>query len=388
VCGAWADTLYPVYTVTTEGDGIATNLLEECTVQVVDAEGATPREVAYADLDKSAGNFHGTFVINAASYLMGSVTMTNFTGEIRIQSGALIVDAVGWLGVAVSSQAPKVYVADGASLVPTCPVVRGGKIYRDVYGGGSLASVGQATDSSTGLATVTIETGAVVGDDFCVANGFGGNVFGSGRGMVKLATGPDYSQMAYVNNTEVIIKGHAMGNVYGGGNAGHVRHNTHVQILDGALVGTTYEGNVYYGNVFGAGKGTSRSGDYSATAGAVLGSVVVDMLGGTVLNDVYGGAALANSNIGNATNYGTASEAISSTSTNTTTVNLVGGTINNAYGGGQGDDATAAIAYGDASVLLNGSTATGAANTCKVKGYIFGGNNINGTPKGHALVHI
>ena len=27
---AFADTLYPVYTVTTDGDGIATNLLEEC----------------------------------------------------------------------------------------------------------------------------------------------------------------------------------------------------------------------------------------------------------------------------------------------------------------------------------------------------------------------
>ena len=133
VCGARAETLYPVYTVTTEGDGIATNLLEECMVQVVDAEGATLREVAYADLDKSVGNFHGTFVINAASYLMGSVTMTNFTGEIRIQSGALIVDAVGWLGVAVSSQAPKVYVADGASLVPTCPVTRGGKIYNELH---------------------------------------------------------------------------------------------------------------------------------------------------------------------------------------------------------------------------------------------------------------
>ena len=130
---AFADTLYPVYTVTTEGDGIATNLLEECMVQIVDSEGATPREVAYADIDKSAGNFHGTFVIEAASYLMGSVTMTNFTGEIRIRSGALIVNAVGWLGVAVRAQAPKLYVEDGASLVPTCPVTRGGKIYNELH---------------------------------------------------------------------------------------------------------------------------------------------------------------------------------------------------------------------------------------------------------------
>jgi len=35
--------------------------------------------------------------------------------------------------VADSSQAPKVYVADGASLVPTCPVTRGGKIYNELH---------------------------------------------------------------------------------------------------------------------------------------------------------------------------------------------------------------------------------------------------------------
>ena len=309
-------------------------------------------------------------------------------GEIGYKVPSLFLGNVYGGGRGVDLYNGAVSVSAGRTEGNTNVTVSGGKIYRDIYGGGSLASVGQAADSNTGLATVTIQTGAVVGDDFCVANGFGGNVFGSGRGMVKLATGPDYSQMAYVNRTEVIVKGHVMGNVYGGGNAGHVRNNTHVQIRDGSLVGTNYGGNVYYGNVFGAGKGTSKTGNYSATAGAVLGNVVVDMLGGTVLNDVYGGAALANSNIGNATDYGTASEAISSTSTNTTTVNLVGGTITNAYGGGQGDSETAAIVYGDASVLLNGSTAEGATNNCVVKGNIFGCNNINGTPKGHALVHV
>ena len=309
-------------------------------------------------------------------------------GEVGYKVPSLFLGNVYGGGRGVDLYNGAVSVTAGRTEGNSNVTVSGGKIYRDIYGGGSLASVGQAADNSTGLATVTIETGGTIGDDFCVANGFGGNVFGSGRGMVKKATGPDYSQMAYVNKTEVIVKGHVMGNVYGGGNAGHVRNNTHVQILNGALVGTNYGGNVYYGNVFGAGKGTSKSGDYSATAGAVLGSVVVDMLGGTVLNDVYGGAALANSNIGNATNYGTASEAISSTSTNTTTVNLVSGILKNAYGGGQGDDETAAIVYGDASVLLNGSTASGAANNCKVRGNIFGGNNINGTPKGHALVHV
>lgn len=128
-----AETLYPVYTVTTSGNAIVTNQLEECDVSIVDSEGAEPRTVPFSELDKSAGVFSGTFVIDAASYLMGSVAMTNFTGEIRIRRGALIVDAVGWLGVANKNDAPKLYVENGASLVPTCPVVRGCKIYNELH---------------------------------------------------------------------------------------------------------------------------------------------------------------------------------------------------------------------------------------------------------------
>ena len=128
-----ADTLYPVYTVVSESDGVSTNYLEQCSVQVVDSADAAARTVAYADIDKSAGNFSGTFVVEADGYLMGSVTMTNFTGEIRLKSGVLIVDAVGWLGVADSANAPKLYVESGASLMPTCPVRGGGKLYNEMH---------------------------------------------------------------------------------------------------------------------------------------------------------------------------------------------------------------------------------------------------------------
>ena len=133
-----ADTLYPIYTVTsTTGGGVATNDLESSLVQIVDSEGATPREVAYADIDKSAGNFSGTFVFDADSYLMGSETMVNFTGEIYIRRGVLIVDAAGWLGVTNRTDAPKLYVESGASLMPTSPVVRGGKIFNEMHLAGS-----------------------------------------------------------------------------------------------------------------------------------------------------------------------------------------------------------------------------------------------------------
>jgi len=111
-----------------------------------------------------------------------------------------------------------------------------------------------------------------------------------------------------------------------------------------------------------------------------------------VLRDLYGGSALANTNIGNATNYGTSSEAISSTSTYTTTLNLHGGIVgHNVYGGGLGRKAAtgvapvAALVYGDVMVKLNETTAT---DNCIVKGNIFGCNNYNGMPKGIPTVHV
>ena len=167
-----ADTLYPVYTVSsTTGGGVATNYLESSLVQIVDSDGATPREVAYADIDKSAGNFSGTFVIEADSYMMGSVTMTNFTGEIRLKSGVLIVDAVGWLGVADAAQAPKLYVESGATLMPTCPVTRGGKIYNEMYlagdgynGLGALCCSYRAAHSDFGIYNhIYLEDDATIG---------------------------------------------------------------------------------------------------------------------------------------------------------------------------------------------------------------------------------
>jgi autotransporter-associated beta strand protein len=174
LCGVWgivvgvfcvsavgAETLYPVYTVTsTTGGGVATNYLESSMVQIVDAEDATPRAVAYADIDKSAGNFSGTFVFDADSYLMGSATMINFTGEIYIRSGVLIVDAAGWLGVTNRTDAPKLYVESGATLMPTCPVVRGGKIYNELH---------LAGDGYNGLGALCCNYRAVH-NDYCFYN--------------------------------------------------------------------------------------------------------------------------------------------------------------------------------------------------------------------------
>ena len=192
-----------------------------------------------------------------------------------------------------------------------------------------------------------------------------------------------------------------------------------------------------HGNVYGGGN-----------LADVGGSVTVNMSAGTVEKDVYGGGALANTNINNATSYnGTGTETISSTSVNTTTVRLTGGTIKgDAYGGGLGrigveakaavnyteeeattynsehnlnlgDDgyvttetiktpavaavtAVAALVYGDVSVTLgttdDDATATafnishydGTHSDVVKSGRVFGCNNLNGYPLGNVKVTV
>ena len=126
-----AEDPYPRYVV--KGTGVATNELEALDVEVTASEGAAAETKAFAELDKAAGHFTGTFVFDTTNVVVGTTQMTNFTGVIRIKSGALVVDVVGCLGPASSSTAPALYIENGASLVPTCAVVRGCKIYNELH---------------------------------------------------------------------------------------------------------------------------------------------------------------------------------------------------------------------------------------------------------------
>ncbi len=184
------------------------------------------------------------------------------------------------------------------------------------------------------------------------------------------------------------------GGVYGGGDASAALGDTEVNI---DASGQQAEGYNTY-NVFGGGNKADVSG-----------SVVVNMKRGIVDHDVYGGGALANTNIGNVTaGYGTANETIPYTTTKTTTVNLQGGTINgDAYGGGLGRkaatgvDAVEATVYGDITVNLGDADASVAATAFNISNYtqegytsvvksgrLFGANNLNGSPKGDVTVNI
>ena len=271
-----------------------------------------------------------------------------------------------------------------------------GRVTHNVYGGGSLASVGHMDDDNSGTATVNINGGIVGYADadglitidyttgtyyydgaaadysnstqktavqtfYKYAGNNEGNVYGSGRGHAG-ATSDQYVKMAFVKNTYVTIGGSAQvrGSVFGGGENGHVRQHTNVTVAGTAQVGvplmsivdwgddtwamaddgyidhftlTTNGGDaksskyyyqheglgsgihlhehwvgdngegptIYRGNVYGGGRGvTPLDGtgaidqhDYSATAGRVYGNATVNINGGRVYHDVFGGGSLA-----------------------------------------------------------------------------------------------
>ena len=251
----------------------------------------------------------------------------------------------------------------------TTVTISGGHVVRNVYGAGAMGSVGTASDANSGKTTVTVSGGRI---GYNGNSNNDGNIFGAARGDLA-ATGDNLAQ---VRETEVNIR-------YATTPAADNQGKTEQLIA---------------GSVFGGGE-----------AGKVKGSVAVNMTGGLVLKDVYGGGALAHTQTSNwdasANNNdgGWANETLKS-ALYTTTVRLTGGTIlGEAYGGALGqkngvNGATSDIAayvYGDVLLDLNGTTSsgeTGAAidNTATgcVVGQVFGCNNINGSPKGDVMVHV
>ncbi len=239
--------------------------------------------------------------------------------------------------------------------------IAGGQVVHNVYGAGAMGSVGGGADANSGKTTINI-TGGRIGYDG-VDNG---HVFGAARGDYGVSTAA--SGLANVRETEVNI---SYTTTPAADNA-----DKNVQLIAGT--------------VFGGGE-----------AGTVKGSVAVNMTGGLILKDVYGGGALADTQTSNwdATaneNAGGWADAENKSTLHTTTVRLTGGRVGEeVFGGGLGEEGKPAYVWGDVLVDLNGTTTSGTtgspidadAKGCVV-GQIFGCNNVNGTPKGDVMVHV
>ena len=216
--------------------------------------------------------------------------------------------------------------------------INGGTVKRNVYGGGNLGSVGKGNyaggtdDYSTtgygelpaldngnetalwtntlfmgsGKATVIVNAGTIGESGVSFDDLPTGNVFGSSRGKAALDLGQRYPRykfvpdfyLGYTNETSVTIGDNESnnlptiyGSVYGGGQDGHVRRDAKVTINKGTI----------HHDVFGAGSGIGTYTDIydnnvekcNSTSGSVTCATQVDVIGGTINGNVYGGGALA-----------------------------------------------------------------------------------------------
>ena len=231
--------------------------------------------------------------------------------------------------------------------------IAGGQVVHNVYGAGAMGSVGGGAEAKSGKTTINV-TGGRIGYDG-VDNG---HVFGAARGEYGVSTAA--SGLANVRETEVNI------------------NYTTTPTADNE--GKTAQ--LIAGSVFGGGE-----------AGTVKESVAVNMTGGLVLKDVYGGGALADTQTSNwdATaneNAGGWADADKKSALHTTTVRLTGGRVGEeVYGGGLGETGKPAYVWGDVKVELNKGIAITGVKGCVVN-QIFGCNNLNGTPEGNVEVHV
>ena len=174
--------------------------------------------------------------------------------------------------------------AAGSVTLNTNVTVNGGTIHRNVYGGGSNATVGPpptTTGYNPGLSKNTVSiNGGTIGEELTDGTLYGGDIFGASRGARDLLATNNINILANSSSTEVSINSGALviGDVHGGGELGQVKLNTLVNVTGG-----TTEGSVY-----GGGKGDLSD----EKAALVMGNATVDMTGGLVERSVYGGGEL------------------------------------------------------------------------------------------------
>ena len=267
----------------------------------------------------------------------------------------------------------------------------GPTIYGSIYGGAQDGHVRNSTE-------VKMFKGSVAGQTSDTA-GRSGHVFGAGSGIGKYTDPSDSknkinsSSGSVTCTTLVELNGGSIaGNIYGGGamasvgppkigdkNEQHAPSDGHKSI---SKTQVDVKGGSVGGSVYGASRGPSNAfyesqfssiQTYDKTKFATDIWSDVSIAGGTISNNVYGGGE-----------GGIVKES--------TMVSLTGGSIaHNAYGGGQGTKYIESDILGNTTVELNnnnnGGEADGSKKGCSVD-KVFGCNDLNGTPKGHVLVHV
>lgn len=266
---------------------------------------------------------------------------------------------------------------------------------QSVYGGANDADV-------TGDITLNI-TGGRITNALFGGNNNGHDVYGDITININWDNQNGANDKKYLND------------VFGGGNRAGVDGNTSITLLNGTVSNDIYGGgnradvtgstSVFLENgtvsndVFGGGKQGNVRGDVTVNISKPNNTGTV-----SVGRDVYGGGALANTNMANLTGYDQDDNELINLGTGSkkTIVNLYpGATIgHDVYGGGRGQGKTSeqpsgapvpATVYGDVTVSQYGAILIADYDPTygvATSGRIFGCNNVYGSPRGHAKVYV
>ena len=220
-------------------------------------------------------------------------------------------------------------------------------VNKSVYGGGNFGATGVSSTSNTSESKITIIGGTIKDSVYG-----GGNSNGSGNSS-KTST-----------ITIEMTGGKVEGSVYGGSNVkGTVYGSTSVNIK-GGTVST---------NVYGGGKGgytdSNNPGTFVTRAVSVVVGDSSSSVAPTITGSVYGGSAFGTVNGESNTN---------TVSSYNTTVTVNKGTIGNVFGGGQGDSTFTPYVEGNVTVTINNGNITN----------VYGGNDMAGTPNGTVTVTL
>ena len=310
---------------------------------------------------------------------------------------------------------------------PVTVTVTGGKA-TDVFGCNNLNGAPQGT------VTVNV-TGTAAGTEqvpYAISNVFGGGNqadYTYDAGPTVSVSGESYVENVFGGGNEATVNASSVtistdntnskiNQVFGGGNEAGVTTNATVSVTSGKVLSAVYGGCNEQGTVAGDASVTltggtvgssSANGDEGVFGGGlgsatyVTGNVMVNVgtsstdAGVTVNGNVYGGSAEGK------VNASAGQSGPSATAGKKTRVNLFKGLVNgDVYGGGLGTSTNPAFGGGDVQVLLNAkevyddtkqdyvtTTVTPTENGgCKVKGNVFGCNNLYGSPTGAVTVHV
>ena len=310
--------------------------------------------------------YSGTTVLNISGGTVKSIygAGSGRNKSIPTFSGELDINITGGSVGNVYGSGSAAYVTSSGSEISKVRITATGGVVGNIFaaGIGGEASVSAENEANqtlakdfgslTGDVTITIKDNAEIT----------GDVYTSGSGHDTTGTpGYDITQNAYLKgNVTLNISGGAIqGNVYGGGKGiSRSGFDDCARIEEGSTVNFQISGGSIKGNVYGGGKNAK-----------VKGKTIISISGGTIQGHVYGGGEKA--------------EISGSTS-----VTITNGIIeSNLYGGG-----SEGLVRGDASVFITGGTIQGNVYGGGSEGLVQGKTNIkiedgtiNGSVYGGAL---